>query len=83
MKRIVQRHRRHTDDVGFAKIADHSLGFQRFEKFSRPVVSENRKLAAAPSGITGTSGAYLDGNVGGQPGNGTFAILPGGRGIVR
>jgi hypothetical protein len=39
--------------------------------------------AAAPSGIIGASGIYLDGKVNGQSGdNAVFAILPGGRGLV-
>jgi virginiamycin B lyase len=55
------------------------LGKPRFQSGGQLLVN-----ASAPSGIMGTSGVYLDGQVNGQPGDdGVFVILPGGRGLVR
>ena len=51
LKGIVQRHRRDTDDVRLAKIADDALGLQALQEFARPVMHQHRQLTAALSRV--------------------------------
>src|SRR5262249_53086583 len=86
--RKVKRHRttvgqpipvRVTYDDSAHSVSLFLTGRPRFARGGQIVVNDS-----PPTGLTGVAGDYLDGSGTGVPGsNGTFTILPKGRGLVR